>query len=406
MLHEGDNMMGVKRTNRSAALKILHEQGSISRKRLAESIKLTPAAITKIVGEMIAEGIVVEGRTLPSDGVGRREVMVELNSRARCALGVLINLNQALLSAVWLDGSVIFCEEMKIVSPAPAEETVKKISARLMSLVEKNKLARENIVGLGIAIRGVTSPDGRSLHNSFGAIDAEDFPICDCFEEYTKLPTVLSNNVRALFAAHMFLSRDKNSDTQFFLRCEYGIGASLSMNDKICTGTSQQCAEIGHIPVVKRGGKPCTCGKCGCLETVASPTAIREEALSILSPEATPVLWNMSRGKDPDKLSLDNVLDAARYGDEGVAAIVDKAVLVLGNALKSVIYILDPGKIVLYGRMFENSYYLSKLIAEVREGVDAGHSVAVEKSQYNCTLERIAAGVLAVEDFLDKGGIL
>ena len=406
MLHEGDNMMGVKRTNRSAALRILHEQGSISRKRLAESIKLTPAAITKIVGEMIAEGIVVEGRTLPSDGVGRREVMVELNSRARCALGVLINLNQALLSAVWLDGSVIFCEEMKIVSPAPAEETVKEISARLMSLVEENKLARENIVGLGIAIRGVTSPDGRSLHNSFGAIDAEDFPICDCFEEYTKLPTVLSNNVRALFAAHMFLSKDKNSDTQFFLRCEYGIGASLSMNDKICTGTSQQCAEIGHIPVVKRGGKPCTCGKCGCLETVASPTAIREEALSILSPEATPVLWNMSRGKDPDKLSLDNVLDAARYGDEGVAAIVDKAVLVLGNALKSVIYILDPGKIVLYGRMFENSYYLSKLIAEVREGVDAGHSVAVEKSQYNCSLERIAAGVLAVEDFLDKGGIL
>lgn len=406
MLHEGDNMMGVKRTNRSAALRILHEQGSISRKRLAESIKLTPAAITKIVGEMIAEGIVVEGRTLPSDGVGRREVMVELNSQARCALGVLINLNQALLSAVWLDGSVIFFEEMKLVSPAPAEETVKKLSARLMSLVKEKKLARENIVGLGIAIRGVTSPDGRSLHNSFGAIDAEDFPICEKFEEYTGLSTVLSNNVRALFAAHMFLSRDKNSDSQFFLRCEYGIGASLSMNDRICLGTSQQCAEIGHIPVVKRGGKPCSCGKCGCLETVASPTAIREDALSILSPETTPVLWNMSRGKEPSQLSLDNVLDAARYGDEGVAAIVDKAVLVLGNALKSVIYILDPGKIVLYGRMFENSYYLSKLIAEVREGVDAGHSVAVEKSQYNCTLERIAAGVLAVEDFLDKGGLL
>ena len=405
MLHEGDNMMGVKRTNRSAALRILHEQGSISRKRLAESIKLTPAAITKIVGEMIAEGIVVEGRTLPSDGVGRREVMVELNSRARCALGVLINLNQALLSAVWLDGSVIFCEEMKINSPAPAEETVKEISVRLMSLVKENKLARENIVGLGIAIRGVTSPDGRSLHNSFGALDAEDFPICDRFEEYMALPTVLSNNVRALFAAHMFLSKNKNSHSQFFLRCEYGIGAALSMDDRICTGSSQQCAELGHIPVVKRGGKPCTCGKCGCLETIASPTAIREEAIAMLSPEKTPVLWNMSRG-EPEKISIDNVLDAASYGDEGVAEIVDKAVLVLGNALKSVIYILDPGKIVLYGRMFENSYFLSKLIAEVREGVDAGHSIAVEKSQYNCTLERIAAGVLAVEDFLDKGGLL
>ena len=55
MIYEGDNMMGIKRTNRSAALRLLHERGSMSRKRLAESTKLTPAAITKIVGEMISE---------------------------------------------------------------------------------------------------------------------------------------------------------------------------------------------------------------------------------------------------------------------------------------------------------------------------------------------------------------
>ena len=54
MIYEGDNMMGIKRTNRSAALRLLHERGSMSRKRLAESTKLTPAAITKIVGEMWA----------------------------------------------------------------------------------------------------------------------------------------------------------------------------------------------------------------------------------------------------------------------------------------------------------------------------------------------------------------
>lgn len=42
MIYEGDNMMGIKRTNRSAALRLLHERGSMSRKRLAESTKLTP----------------------------------------------------------------------------------------------------------------------------------------------------------------------------------------------------------------------------------------------------------------------------------------------------------------------------------------------------------------------------
>lgn len=136
MIYEGDNMMGIKRTNRSAALRLLHERGSMSRKRLAESTKLTPAAITKIVGEMISEGLVCEGSPLPSGGVGRREVTVELNSRARCALGVLINLRQAILSAAWLDGSVIFSEELPLEPMCDAEDTVVRLAARLAELMK------------------------------------------------------------------------------------------------------------------------------------------------------------------------------------------------------------------------------------------------------------------------------
>ena len=405
-MYEGGNMMGIKRTNRSATLRILHERGSMSRKRLAESIKLTPAAITKIVGEMISEGLVVEGRTLPSDSAGRREVMVELNPHARCALGVLINLRQAMLSGVWLDGTVIFQEEISIPFQAAAEETVKMLSEQIMKLSAEHNLSEETIIGLGIATRGIISTSGRVVHNSFGALDTEDFPICDCFEMHTGLPSVLSNNVRALFGAHMFLSKDVVSESQFFLRCEYGIGASMSIHGRICTGNTQQCAEIGHIPVVKRGGKPCSCGKCGCLETIASPTAIMEDALAALSPENTPVLWKMVQNKKPEELTLDDVLDAARYGDAGVGAIVDRAVLTLGGALKCVLYMVDPGKIVLYGKLFENSYYLSRLMAETREGVDTRHSLVLEKSKYNGYLEPVAAGILAVEHYFDKGGIM
>ena len=57
MSYKGDNLMSVKRTNRSVALRALHEKGAMSRKRLAESMNLTPAAITKIVGEMIGDGL-------------------------------------------------------------------------------------------------------------------------------------------------------------------------------------------------------------------------------------------------------------------------------------------------------------------------------------------------------------
>ena len=400
MTFQGDNMMAVKRNNRSAALCILHEKGEMSRKKLAESMQLTPAAITKIVAEMLGEGLLLEGDAVTSGSVGRREIPVALNVRCVAALGMLINTRQAILSAVWLDGSVIFSEEIPLPQRAPADETVEMLTRRAQAGLE-----RGCIMGIGLAVRGVTSPDGRTVADSFGALREANYPICDRVGELSGLRTVLANNVRALFSAQMFFSRDEAGGSQFFLRCEYGIGASLSIDGKIWHGVTEQCAEIGHIPVVRRGGKPCSCGKSGCLETIASPTAIREDALAILSPDRTPVLWNLWRGKKPDELSVDDVFRAAASGDDGAATIVDRAVIALGSALKAVIYLVDPGKIVLYGRMFENEYYLSRLLSELREGVDSRHTVTVEKSRYNHQLEDKAAPLLAVQDFFDRGGI-
>ena len=401
----GDNMMGVKRNNRSAALRILHEEGSLSRKRLAEILGLTPAAITKIVGEMLGEGLLLEGSAVPSGSAGRREILLELNPRFGAALGVLINLRQAIVSAVWLDGTVIFSEEYALAPKAPAEETVAMLSERLLALTAEHRIARESVIGLGVAVRGICSADGSMVANSFGALAETNYPLCRRFEELTGFHAVMANNVRALFAAQMFLARDRAEGCQFFLRCEYGIGASLAIDGKIWHGVTEQCAEIGHIPVIPSGGKPCSCGKSGCLETIASPAAIVEDALAILSEEETPVLWKLCREKSPAAPDIDDVLNAALGGDQGASAIVDRAVTALGAALKSVIYLLDPGKIVLYGRMFENSYYLFRLLSEMREGVDTRHTAAIEKSRYNLCLEDKAASLLAVQDFFDNGGV-
>ena len=406
MPYQGDNLISVKRSNRSAALRILHEKGAMSRKRLAEYMNLTPAAITKIVGEMIEEGLLLEGEMLQSSGAGRREILIDLNPEAAFALGVLINLRQTIVSAVRLDGSVIFAEENRIPEKADAEETVRRLAGRLNELKCEYGMDDERIIGIGIAVRGICSTDGRTVVNSFGALDRENFPICDRMEALSGRPCIMANNVRALFAAHSFSARESEGHSQFFLRCEYGIGASLSIDGKIWHGVTEQCAEIGHIPVVRRGGKPCSCGKSGCLETIASPVAIREDALGILAEETTPVLWNMAQKKGKDALQLEDVFAAAKNGDAQVGDIVSRAASALAMALKSVIYLFDPEKIVLYGRMFNDSYYLSRLLAEMQEGVDSGHAVKIERSAFNQQLETRAAGLVAVEAFLRNGGFV
>ncbi|MBQ3373100.1 MAG: ROK family transcriptional regulator [Oscillospiraceae bacterium] len=400
----GNNMVSVKRKNRSAALRLLQEEGSMSRKRLAEKLGLTPAAITKIAGEMLAEGLLREGDALPSGSAGRREILMELNPHSFCALGILINLRQAIISALWLDSSVIFSKEIPLPASASAESTVQMLCDTLMALTEEYELPREKIVGIGIAVRGICSADGRTVVDSFGALSEKRYPLCRRVEEMTGFPAVMANNVRALFAAQMFLAHDKSSGAQFFLRCEYGIGASLAINGQIWHGVSEQCAEIGHIPVIPRGGKPCSCGKAGCLETISSPTAICEDARSAFSEEKTPLLWSGWKDRDLAELQPEDVLEAARNGDLGACEIVDRAVKALASALKAVIYLFDPGKIVFYGKLFDNPYYLSRLLSEMREGVDSRHEVSIEKSAYNHRLENRAAGLLAVERFFSDGG--
>ncbi len=405
MPYQGDNLMSVKRSNRSAALRILHEKGAMSRKRLAENMNLTPAAITKIVAEMIGEGLLREGEELSSGNAGRREILININQNARCALGVLINLEQAILSAVWLDGSVIFMKELPLAAMAPAEQTAKELSEELLKLVDEYRIARDLIIGLGIAVRGITSEDGRKVRNSFGALAEMDYPICDSFEKYTGFRTVMENNVRSLLAAQIFLSKDEAVGSQFFLRCGYGIGAALSVDGKIWQGVTAQCAEIGHIPVIRRGGKPCHCGKSGCLETIASPGAILEDALALLSENETPLLWRKYGDRGSKNMSLYDVFDAASNGDVGASAIIDRAIRALGSAVKALIYLVDPGKIILYGNMFEDAYYLSRLMSELQEGVDSRHNVVIEKSKYNQQLEDKAACLLAVYEYVKLGGI-
>ena len=404
MSYKGDNLMSVKRSNRSAALRVLHEKGAMSRKRLAENLNLTPAAITKIVGEMISDGLLREGDTLSSGNAGRREILIDLNAKAGCGLGILINLRQAVLSGTWLDGSVIFSEELPLDGQAPADETARRLSARLLELTAENGIPREKVIGLGIAVRGITSEDGRTVRNSFGALRETDYPLCALFETLTGFHCVMENNVRSLLAAQMFLARDEAEGCQFFVRCGNGIGAALAIDGKIWHGVTAQCAEIGHIPVIRRGGKPCHCGKSGCLETIASPGAIREDAMRLLSAEETPLLWRKF-GDCPEALTAEDVITAASNGDEGAAGIADLAVQALGTAIKALIYLVDPGKIILYGSLFEEPYYRSRLRSELQEGVDSRHAVVIEKSPYNLQLEDRAACLLAVQDYMAEGGI-
>ena len=294
MYNETEHPSAVRAKNRAAILKSLHINGEVSRKKLAAMLQLTPAAMTKIVAELLREGLVKECGAVGATGAGRREIKLSLVGDARCALGISLGLGSAILSAVRLDGSVLFSKTVPLPVRAEAEPTVSALAENLLSLMYENGIEMDRVIGAGVTVRGMIGTDGRTVKSSFDSLDSDDYPICDRLEAKLGCPVLLANNVRALALAQIFCSREAKSGSSFFVHCGTGIGAALIVDDKVLRGKHDQCAEIGHIPVVRRGGKPCHCGKTGCLETVASPAAIRESAQTILSPLSTPMLWKLT----------------------------------------------------------------------------------------------------------------
>ncbi|MGE5485349.1 MAG: ROK family protein [Ignavibacteriales bacterium] len=111
-----------------------------------------------------------------------------------------------------------------------------------------------------------------------------------------------------------------------------GIGGGIVVDGLIYHGALGFAGEIGHIKVFE-DGPPCACGGRGCLETLASGTAIGRAGSRAL-------------GRD---VTAREVFDAAREGDERAAAVVTEAARSLGAGISTVANILNPHVVVLGG---------------------------------------------------------
>ncbi|HAU6293271.1 TPA: ROK family protein, partial [Klebsiella oxytoca] len=126
------------------------------------------------------------------------------------------------------------------------------------------------------------------------------------------------------------------------INVDYGIGSSFVINDQIYRGSLYGSGQIGHT-IVNPDGKACDCGRYGCLETVASLSALKKQARMWLKtqPEAQ---------RSPEQLTTASLIEAWEQGDVHIRAWVDNAANAIGLSLYNFLNILNINQIWLYGR--------------------------------------------------------
>lgn len=405
MAIKGKNMVSLKQSNRAAILMLLHEQGGMSRKQLAAKLSLTPAAITMLVAELIGDGLLKEGRPLENGGgAGRREILVEIAGASLYAVGISFGIENAILSATDLRGNLLSNETFLFDRDSGANYIISKACSFAAKVINRFGQQGMNCIGVGVSVRGIVSETEGVCENSHGAWPEENVPVRALVEAALPGYSVsLRQNVRALAETYIFENHEEVIESMLLVKNDTGIGAALVINHKIYPGYRSHSAEIGHITIDEHG-KPCNCGRRGCLESFSSSRAIRASVAERYGEQTTPALWRLTGGRR-EAITLDLMSAAIAAGDEAVREIVDRGAGQLGRVLRAQIGVLDMQKVVLHGAIFHDEYFN----AQLRRAINFdGHCAEIERvltvTPRENQLDIKCGPVLAVQAFYARGG--
>ena len=170
--------------------------------------------------------------------------------------------------------------------------------------------------------------------------------IVGILEKEFGLPVILENDANAAGYGECIYGAGKGAVNMLYMTVSTGIG-ELSPTASWCTEGLLCLSEVGHM-IVLPGGPLCGCGQHGCIEALASGTAIARTARKRLEDGEQSIISDLVKG-DINTVTSREVAEAARQGDQLAVSLLDEAFFYLGIAIGNLINILNPETIVIGG---------------------------------------------------------
>ncbi len=203
------------------------------------------------------------------------------------------------------------------------------------------------LLGMGIAAAGLITPETGVVLTSPNLRTWYNTPLKDIFEEELQFPVWVGNDANlAALGEHRFGAGRETNDL-VYLTVSTGIGGGVIIGGKLLLGSSGFAAEPGHMTIDINGPR-CNCGNVGCLEVMASGTAIARMARERLVQGEASRLRELAGG-DPDGVTAELVASAAKSGDPLASEVMHTAAANLGVGVVNLVHIFNPELILIGG---------------------------------------------------------
>lgn len=225
-----------------------------------------------------------------------------------------------------------------------APSTLKEAKRIILAYLKEYDPGLKKTRGIGISAGGPLDLKRGILINPPNMPTWRNIPLKKIFYQSFHLPVAVDNDANAAALAEKIFGAGKNAENLFYYTVSTGIGAGIIVDGKIYHGASYDAGEIGHTIILPDGPR-CNCGKRGCLEALASGTAIARIARKKASRDS--LILRLAGKKE--NIDAGIVALAARRGDRLAKLIYRGCAFYLALSLTNVIQIFNPEMIIIGG---------------------------------------------------------
>jgi predicted NBD/HSP70 family sugar kinase len=382
----------LRRDNRSVLLSSLFFEQPRSRPELSEATGLSPASVSNVVRELIAEGIVVEAGSVDSDG-GRPRVLLQINPDYGYVIGV--DVGEIRVRVELFD--LTMTERAKVDYPLDPRQhgvgvIVDAILAGLAEVLASSGVSPAAVLGVGVGVPGIVENEpGGLVHGQSYGWDA--VPLEGLLRSGTSLPLHVDNGAKTMGQAELWFGAGRGAQHAVVCLIGSGVGASIIAHGSAHRGSTSSAVEWGHTTVMVNG-RTCRCGARGCLEAYVGAEAILDRYGGQL-PGA-------------DQESALTALVGLAATSPRAAEVLDETALYLGVSIGNLINLFNPERIILGG--WAGLMLGERRLSAIREAARE-HSLRYLFAQTSIELGRLGpdgvalgAATLPIEALLSRTG--
>lgn len=325
--------------------------GDYSLADLSKELDTSIPTTTKLVGELVDDGLLVEIGKLGTNG-GRRPSIFGLNPSAGYFVGVDIRRKFIDLAITDFKGSLIDYHDKIEFSVQNSEDSFRELCKTIKKDLVETGIDPDKVLAYGFNLTGrVNNETGYCFSYFIG----EDKPIASVLEAELGKPVYVDNDSRAMTYGEYICGTANGIRNMLYLNVAWGLGMGMIVDGKLSYGKSGFSGEIGHFPLLNNNCI-CHCGKMGCLETGASGSAVYRVFMEKLKEGRTSTLSD--KFQNGEKIHMEEILSAVNEEDVLAIEVIEEIGTTLGRAIAGLINLFNPELIIIGGIISETKEYL------------------------------------------------